>query len=141
MQFFQGWLTSFMARTISDEQLSRTSQGFFKDKLQFSRTKIYFTNLLHKLAVFNPLWSPYWLTHVMESFVIFTSSAIIDQIILYYFPNKTLHQKWVLRVLIHFVIYIFLTKWRFPAETQHIFLTFVMKYRYWGSGWMSRYCT
>ena len=33
-----------MVHTISDKQLSRTCQGFFKDKLQFSRTKIYSIN-------------------------------------------------------------------------------------------------
>ena len=30
-----------MVRTTSDTQISRTFQGFFKDKLRFSRTKIY----------------------------------------------------------------------------------------------------
>ena len=31
----------YMVHTISDKQLSSTFQGFFKEKLQFSRTKIY----------------------------------------------------------------------------------------------------
>ena len=35
-----------MVRTASDKQISRTFQGFFKDKLQFSRTKIYLINWL-----------------------------------------------------------------------------------------------
>ena len=35
-----------MVRTASDKQISRTFQGFFKDKLQFSRTKIYIINWL-----------------------------------------------------------------------------------------------
>ena len=34
-------------------------------------------NLFNKLAFFNPLWSPYW----SESFMIITSSAIVDHII------------------------------------------------------------
>ena len=34
----------YMVRTTSDKQISRTFQGFFKDKLQFSRTKIYSIN-------------------------------------------------------------------------------------------------
>ena len=33
-----------MVRTTSDILISRTFQGFFKDKLQFSRTKIYSKN-------------------------------------------------------------------------------------------------
>ena len=33
-----------MVRTTSDKEISRTFQGFFKDKLQFSRTKIYLIN-------------------------------------------------------------------------------------------------
>ena len=37
----------------SDKQISRTFQGFFKDKLQFSRTK----DLFNKLEVFNLLLS------------------------------------------------------------------------------------
>ena len=37
----------------SDKQISRTFQGFFKDKLQFSRTK----DLFHKLEVCNLLLS------------------------------------------------------------------------------------
>ena len=63
---FTGWkrahqklkLVWNMVRTSSDTQISRTFGGFFKDKLQFSRTKIYSFN---KSAFFNPLWSPYWL--------------------------------------------------------------------------------
>ena len=37
-------LSCFMVRTISDKHISRTFQGFFKDKLQFSRTEIYAIN-------------------------------------------------------------------------------------------------
>ena len=44
-------------------------EGLFKDKLQFSTTPF---------DSFNPLWSTYWLKHVMESFKIFTSSAMVD---------------------------------------------------------------
>ena len=33
-----------MVRATSDKQPSRTLQGFFKDKLQFSRTMIYLIN-------------------------------------------------------------------------------------------------
>ena len=40
----------YMVCTTSDKQISRTFQGFFKDKLQFSRTKI----CLIKSAFFNP---------------------------------------------------------------------------------------
>ena len=36
---------SYMVHTTSDKQISRTFQGFFKDKFAF----------------FKPLWSPYWL--------------------------------------------------------------------------------
>ena len=34
-----------MVHTTLDKQISRTFQGFFKDKLKFSRTKIYSINL------------------------------------------------------------------------------------------------
>ena len=57
----------------TDKQISRTFRGFFKDKLQFSRTKIHVINR-HSLT---PFWSPCWLKHVIESFTIFTSSAIV----------------------------------------------------------------
>ena len=33
-----------MVRTTSDKEISRTFQGFFRDKFQFSRTKIYLIN-------------------------------------------------------------------------------------------------
>ena len=35
-----------------------------------------------------PFWTPYWLKHVMESFTIFTSSAMVDYIIFYYFSQQ-----------------------------------------------------
>ena len=38
------FLFKIMVRATSDKQLSKTLQGFFKDKLQFSRTKIYLIN-------------------------------------------------------------------------------------------------
>ena len=40
-------------------------QGLFKDKLQFSRTKIYSINR----PSLTPFWTPYWLKHVMESVI------------------------------------------------------------------------
>ena len=67
-----------MVHTTSVNQISRTFQGFFKAKLQFLRTKIYLINTR----------SPYWLKHVMESFTMFTSSAIVDHIILNYLPQQ-----------------------------------------------------
>ena len=42
-------------------------------------------------------WTPYWLKHLMESFTIFTSSAmvvIISHIMLYYFPQQHYFAKW-----------------------------------------------
>ena len=44
------------------KKISRTFQGFFKDKLQFLRTKIYIIDQ-HSLT---PFWSPYWLTPRMS---------------------------------------------------------------------------
>ena len=41
-----------MVRTTSDKQILRTFQGFFKDKLQFTRTKIYLINW-HSLTPFD----------------------------------------------------------------------------------------
>ena len=75
-----------MVRTTSDKKISKTFQGFFKDKLQFSRTKIYseFKNQ-HSLI---PFWTPHeWLKQVMESFATFTSSATVDHVI-FYFPQQ-----------------------------------------------------
>ena len=66
------------------KQISRTFQEHFKDKLQFSRAKIYSINQRSLI----PFWTPYWLKHVMKSFTIFNSSAMVDHIIFYYFPQK-----------------------------------------------------
>ena len=52
-----------MVRSAPDKQIPRIFEGFFTDKLQFSRTK-------------------------MKSFTIFTSSAMADHIILYHFPPQ-----------------------------------------------------
>ena len=41
-----------MVRTTSDKQISRTLQGFFGEKLQFLRTKIYLINQ-HSLMPFD----------------------------------------------------------------------------------------
>ena len=58
-------------------QLQRDKiQGRFKDKLQFSRSKICSINW-HSLT---PFWTRYWLKHSMESFTIFTSSAMVDHL-------------------------------------------------------------
>ena len=73
-------LHNFRQKNFSD--FSR----IFKDKLQFSRTKIYseFKNL-HSLI---PFWTPHaWLKHIMESFAVFTSSATVDHVI-FYFPHQ-----------------------------------------------------
>jgi len=43
---------SYMVRTTSDKQISRTFQGFFTDKLQFLRTKIYCINS-HSLSPYD----------------------------------------------------------------------------------------
>ena len=43
---------SYMVHTPSDKQISRTFQGFFKDKLQSLRTKIYLINL-HSLSPYD----------------------------------------------------------------------------------------
>ena len=66
-------------------------QGFFKDKLQFTRTKIYLINR-HSLI---PLkhWSRYWPKHVMESFMIFYFFGHTT------FRNKTLQNNWVWLVI------------------------------------------
>ena len=77
-----------MVRTTSHKQISRTFQGFFKDKLQFLTTKIYseFKNQRSLIS----FWTPHeWLKQAMESFVTFSSSATVDHII-FYFPPTTL---------------------------------------------------
>ena len=43
---------SYMVHTTSDKQISRTFQGFFKDKLQSLRTKIYLINS-HSLSPYD----------------------------------------------------------------------------------------
>ena len=81
-----------MVRTTSDKQISRTFQWFFKDNLQFSRSKIYLINR-HFLT---PYGTHYWLKHVIFSGVIydFFSSAMVDHIILKYFLQPRLG-KWL----------------------------------------------
>ena len=76
----------------SDKQISRTFQGSFKDKLQFSRTKIYLIGILLP----NPtlLITLLRLKHVLESFTIFTSSAIVAHTFLNYFPQQDF-AKWL----------------------------------------------
>ena len=64
-QWLSGYLSKCMVCTNSDKQISRTFQGFFKDKLQFSRTEIYLINL-HSLT---PINHPVKLKHIMESFI------------------------------------------------------------------------
>ena len=46
-----------MVRTTSDKEISRTFQGFFRDKIQLSRTKIYLINR-HPLTPFDHPISP-----------------------------------------------------------------------------------
>ena len=77
-----------MVRTTSHKQISRTFQGFFKDKLQFLRTKIYSEFKNQRSLI--PFWTPHeWLKQAMESFATFSSSATVDHII-FYFPPTTL---------------------------------------------------
>ena len=56
----------------------------FQRQITVSRTKIFLTLF----------WTHYWLKHIMESFTTLTSSAMVDHIILYYFPHKTLQNDW-----------------------------------------------
>ena len=66
-----------------DKQISKIFEGFFKDKLQFSRTKIYSINQ-HSLTPFEHIVAK----TSMESFTIFISSAVVDHIILYNSPQQ-----------------------------------------------------
>ena len=75
-----------------DKQISRTFQGFAKDKLQSSRTNIYSMNP-HSLTA--PFWTSYWLNHVMESCIIFTSSAMVDRITKYTTFHYNTYGKWL----------------------------------------------
>ena len=82
-----------MVRIASDKQISWTFPGFFKEKLQFSRTKILYSINRHSLT---PFWTPHSLKHAMQSFTIFTSSAMADHInILFYFPQQHFGNDWV----------------------------------------------
>ena len=82
----------YMVRTSSEKQISRTFQGFFKDKLQFSRTTIYSINR-HYLTLF---WTPYWLKNAMESFTIFTFfSHGWSHYLITTFRNKTMQNDWL----------------------------------------------
>ena len=76
---------------LETNKFLRTFQGFFKDKLQFTRTKIYLINR-HSLI---PLkhWLRYWPKHVMESFMIFYFFGHTT------FSNKTLQNNWVRLVI------------------------------------------
>ena len=67
-------------RQTNFEDFSR----IFRGKLQFSRTKFY-SIIRQSLTSF---WTPYLLNHSMESFTIFTSSAMVDHFILCYFPQQ-----------------------------------------------------
>ena len=57
------------------KKISRAFQGFFKDKLQFLRTKIYVINH-HSLT---PFWSPYWLTPRMSQIFLEKQNNLILQ--------------------------------------------------------------
>ena len=67
-------------RQTNFEDFSR----IFRGKLQFSRTRFY-SIIRQSLTSF---WTPYLLNHSMESFTIFTSSAMVDHFILCYFPQQ-----------------------------------------------------
>ena len=77
----------YMVCTTWDKQISRTFQGFFKDKLQFTRTKIYLINRHSSIPLKH--WSHYRPKHVMESFTIFYFFGHTT------FRNKTLQNNWV----------------------------------------------
>ena len=63
--------------------------SLFQRQITVSRTKIFLTLF----------WTHYWLKHIMESFTTLTSSAMVDHIILYYFPHKTLQNDWWKKLL------------------------------------------
>ena len=83
---------TIMVGTTSNKQISRTFQGFAKDKLQSSSTNIYSMNR-HSLTA--PFWTSYWLNHVMESCIIFTSSAMVDRITKYTTFHYNTYGKWL----------------------------------------------
>ena len=66
--------------------ISGTFQGFSKDKLQFSRTKICLINRPSITTFDNPIQ----LTHVMASFIRFflLRPSLVDHVILYQFPQR-----------------------------------------------------
>ena len=66
-----------------DKPISKIFEGFFKDKLQFSRTKIYSINQ-HSLTPFEHIVAKI----CMESFTIFISSSMVDRIILHNSPQQ-----------------------------------------------------
>ena len=81
------------SRHFGSYNCRQTTSSGFKD---ISRTNYSVQGLrfIQWIAFFNPLGSPYWLKHAMESFMIFTFSAIVHHIILHYFPQQDF-AKWL----------------------------------------------
>ena len=73
-------ITKYMVEGSYNFMQANKFKGFFKDKSQFSRTKIYVINR-HSLT---PFWSHSWVNHLMESFTIFTSLANVEHTIYIY---------------------------------------------------------
>ena len=78
--------TLYMVRTTSAKQTSRTFQGCFKDKLQFSRTTIYLINW-HSLTPFD---HPIGVSHL---WLLLLQPSLIT-LFLYYFLQHKL-TKWL----------------------------------------------
>ena len=81
---------TFEDRKTSDKQISKTIQGFFKEKVQFSRTKF-----IQQIGILYPFFnnSACMAKHTMESFTIFTFSAMVDHVILYFLQQH--FEKWL----------------------------------------------
>ena len=78
-----------MVCTTSEKQISRTFQGFFKDKLQFLRTKIYLINW-HSLTPFD-----YPIGYNMSwSNLQFLLRPLLITLFYTTFHNKTLQNDW-----------------------------------------------
>ena len=83
--FSVSWSLSLLQGFYNFRQTNNISRTFQGQTTVFKEpTKIYSINW-HSLT---PLWTAYWLKHLMEPFTIFTSSAMADHIILYYVPQQ-----------------------------------------------------
>ena len=72
-------------------------QGLFRDlpKTNYSLQGLILIYSMNRHSLTAPFWTSYWLNHIMESCIIFTSSAMVDRITKYTTFHYNTYGKWL----------------------------------------------